>query len=290
MPSSPSVTVIVLTAGRSKVLGPVLRAVSECVPRPDVIECVWSGPQGVVAPIPPGVRVVTIPAGAFDHGGTRRAAVERCTTEVVAFLSDDALPAATSWLGELLRSFSDSRVAATFGRHVPRPDAALGDRIFRLARYPEVATSIDRVRIRGGRGAFLPISDANAAYRVSALKEVGGFPEQCAFGEDQAIVCALLKAGWLAEYVPEAAVWHSHSHSLLELLSRGRQMGVRVRSQSSGAVALPVSGLWGGGIAFEMIRIGWREKGIIGVALAVVYSGLRAFGYALGWVTRTHGE
>ncbi|MGH2395462.1 MAG: glycosyltransferase [bacterium] len=281
---SGSVTVVVLSAGQSGRLEAVLRAATDCVPPPDVVECVWSGLPGAMLPIPGRVRVVTIPAKEFDHGATRQAAVARCTTSIVAFLSDDAEPADSFWLAALVKPFHDPRVAAVFGRQLPRPEAELGERIFRLARYPDRGFWIDAIRIRLGRRAMLPLSDANAAYRVSALKEVGGFPRPCSFGEDQVAVARLLTAGWTVHYVPEAAVWHSHNHSWKQLVDRGRRTGLRVRKLSSDPLPLPVVVLHGSRLGWDMIRAGWRESAFVGVALAMLHSGLRAVGYVLGWV------
>src|SRR2546425_323440 len=102
MPTNSSVTVVVLSAGGSGVLQAVLRAVTECVPPPNAIECVWSGSPGKTPVVPKGVRIVPIPADCFDHGATRQAALERCATEIVAFLSDDAEPVGANWLTDLV--------------------------------------------------------------------------------------------------------------------------------------------------------------------------------------------
>ena len=69
-------------------------------------------------------------------------------------------------------------------------------------------------------------SNSFAAYRRSALVEVGGFPTQVIMGEDQAAAASLLLAGWSIVYKAEACVTHSHRYSVVQEFSRYFDIGV----------------------------------------------------------------
>ena len=69
-------------------------------------------------------RFITIPLGEFDHGLTRNQGIEASRGELVALFVQDAVPASERLLHELTAPLlSDERVAGTFARQVPRPDA-----------------------------------------------------------------------------------------------------------------------------------------------------------------------
>src|SRR3954447_1348607 len=53
-----------------------------------------------------GAVVETIPRAAFSHGATRNRLMELATGDVVAFLTQDALPADDGWLAALAGGFS----------------------------------------------------------------------------------------------------------------------------------------------------------------------------------------
>ena len=70
-------------------------------------------------------KLVTIPAGSFDHGLTRNLGVETARGELVVLLVQDAVPASTRWLAKLvLPLLEESRVAGSFARQIPREDAS----------------------------------------------------------------------------------------------------------------------------------------------------------------------
>ena len=62
-------------------------------------------------------------------------------------------------------------------------------------------------------------SNSCAAYLVSALDAVGGFPIVLT-GEDTIVASRLLSAGFLIKYVAESEVHHSHSSTLLNEFRR----------------------------------------------------------------------
>jgi len=129
----------------------------------------------------------------------------------------------------------------------------------------------------------LPISDANAAYRVGAVAAVGGFPKVCAYGEDLVVANALMNAGWKVLYSSDAAAWHSHRLSSLEVFRRGvmagRLSGLVLRGRSSPRKAGLVTGA---PFAAAILIRGWDEAGAVGIVAVLWSSALRVAGYLVG--------
>lgn len=162
-----------------------------------------------------GARVLTIPRADFDHGATRQLALDHIgDVPIVVFLTQDAIPADANAFERLVAAFDDATVAAAYGRQLPRAGAGVSEAHARLFNYPavsQVKSLADAARL-GIKTPFL--SNSFAAYRVSALREVGGFPRRTLFGEDMYVAAKLLLAGHRVAYVADATVWHSHSYSL----------------------------------------------------------------------------
>jgi rhamnosyltransferase len=85
-------------------------------------------------------------------------------------------------------------------------------------------TVIDDAGEFGLKTAF--ISNSFAAYRISSLTEVGGFPNNVIFGEDMYVAAKMLKAGYKIAYAADACVYHSHGYSLWQEMKRYFDMGV----------------------------------------------------------------
>jgi rhamnosyltransferase len=174
-----------------------------------------------------GYQVVRIERDEFDHGGTRRLASEYFPwADVLIFMTQDALPADCLSFRRLYESFGNPDVGAAYGRQLPRPDARPIERHARLFNYPAVSevrgyASRERLGIKAGF-----ISNSFAAYRCSALREVGGFPKEAIVGEDSVVACRELIAGWEIAYVADATVVHSHCFTLRKEFGRYFDIGV----------------------------------------------------------------
>ena len=163
----------------------------------------------------------------FSHGGTRQKAVDDNEGfDYIIFLTQDALLYDSSALSDLMSAFDDSDVAAVCGRQLPREKAGAIEAHARLYSYPVTSNirSIKDAERLGIKAAFL--SNSFAAYRISALKEVGGFPKKVIFGEDMYVAAKLLKAGYKITYAANACVYHSHDYSLWQEMRRYFDMGV----------------------------------------------------------------
>lgn len=163
----------------------------------------------------------------FNHGATRQWAVENnLEYEFVVFMTQDAILSTPDAFRNILTAFDDSSVAAVCGRQLPRHKAGAIEAHSRLYNYSDqssLRSFQDRETI-GIKAAFL--SNSFAAYRVSALKRIGGFPADVIFGEDMYVAARMLKAGSKIAYAADACVYHSHDYSLLQEFKRYFDMGV----------------------------------------------------------------
>lgn len=264
-------TIAVLSADGSRFLPEVLSAAAASMSDADELVLVWSGRQE--APRLAGVqRTMLVQPDAFDHGGTRWAAAVSSNTEFIAYLSDDATPASGEWLNAMVGGFADARVGAVYGRHSARVDAPIEDRAFRDARYPTRSGDV-HLDARGLLPAIAPVSNANAAYRISALRAIGGIPAPCSFAEDRETALRLLRAGWRVRYEAAAEVRHTHYHSWRQTLDRGRA------AVSFTLFAGGVTGVWDlAQFAGRSARSAWDAGGIGGLISVGRAIGLRTAG------------
>ena len=174
-----------------------------------------------------GFNIKQINPEAFNHGGTRQMAVESLAKyDNVIFLTQDAILSHPDSLLQLITPFDDKQVGAVCGRQLPRKKSGAIEAHARLFNYPESSSlySIKDTTTKGLKTAF--ISNSFAAYRISAFKDVGGFPENVIFGEDMYVATKMLKAGYKIAYEADACVYHSHEYSLLQEMKRYFDMGV----------------------------------------------------------------
>jgi len=174
-----------------------------------------------------GFIVNVIDRDQFNHGGTRQKAVDdNPEFDYVVFITQDAILSNPESFENLLAAFDDSSVAAVCGRQIPHLNAGYIESHSRIYNYPDhsLVRSFSDRKIMGLKAAFL--SNSFAAYRVSTLNEVGGFPSDVIFGEDMYVAAKLLKAGHKIAYAADACVYHSHNYSFLQELKRYFDMGV----------------------------------------------------------------
>ena len=162
--------------------------------------------------------MIEIPPEEFGHGRTRNLAVARTSGELVAFLTQDATPAHDG----LARSSTSSsfrlaeRVGASFGPHLPRPDASPIIKRLLLDFFHDFSPSGEPVVHRRGDATYL--SSNNSCVARAAWEEIPF--RDIPYAEDQALGADLLAAGWAKVYNPSAGVVHSHDYGLVEAFRR----------------------------------------------------------------------
>jgi rhamnosyltransferase len=174
------------------------------------------------------VRVEQIPPENFHHARTRNFAASLSAGRIIVCLSQDAIPASSTWLQTLIGNFEDEKVGAVYGRQFPHSDSS-------VERQDALDTIYGATRIvkdpanRNGLGyRFYHFSDANAAIRRSVWESLP-FPEDLKVFEDLGIAKLILDSGWKIVYEPDAPVYHSHVHTTVGLFKRYFDIGYTLK-------------------------------------------------------------
>jgi glycosyltransferase involved in cell wall biosynthesis/GT2 family glycosyltransferase len=166
------------------------------------------------------VRCEVIDQRDFQHGRTRNNAIGLTDGEVVAILTQDAMPQDRHWLGALVAPFSIAGVAGAIGRHRAYPEhnglvARDLDLMFDRFRdlgpifcFGEGLPSFLRPGSVDWRMMLHFYSDNNSAMRRTVWEKLP-YPE-VDWGEDQIWCWEMLKLGLAKAYADKAVVWHSH--------------------------------------------------------------------------------
>lgn len=171
-----------------------------------------------------GVEVLVIPLRHFNHGLTREHARKVLNTEIVVMMTQDAHATSQTMLEKLIEPITNRVASVSYARQIPRDGADILEAFSRLFNYPEAGhvRGLEDVERYGVYIFFC--SNSCAAYRNSALDEIGGFPAVLT-AEDAVVVAKLLKRGHKIAYVADAVVKHSHRYTLLQEFRRYFDMG-----------------------------------------------------------------
>lgn len=171
------------------------------------------------------VEVYHLSKWEFDHGGTRRAGVEKSDADIFVMMTQDALPVDDTLLENLTANLKGN-VAAAYARQLPAPDCREAEKLSRLFNYPgksRIKTEAD-VKELGIKTYFC--SNVCAAYRRDIYEQLGGFVRRAIFNEDMVFAAGAVKAGYGIAYEAKARVVHSHNYTNMEQLHRNFDLGV----------------------------------------------------------------
>lgn len=220
------VSVVIPTLNAGAQLGRLLDALeAQTLPPVEIIVVDSSSTDGSTEAVArhARARVVTIPAAAFDHGGTRDLAARQATGDALLFMTQDALPADRSLVETLAGSLGDEAVAAAYARQLPRPDATPRERLVRAFNYPDKSAIHDARSGQGLRNYYL--SNVCAVYRRDTYLALGGFEHGLRSNEDMLFAAKAIRAGYGIAYNAEARVVHSHNLTLAEQYRRNALQG-----------------------------------------------------------------
>lgn len=222
----------------------------------------------------------------FNHGRTRQHALG-CLgdIDIVVYMTQDAILCDCDSLNKILDPFNDKSVAAVCGRQKPRWQATATEAHARFYNYSSSSytRSISDVNKFGLKTAF--ISNSFAAYRVSVLNEVGGFPDDVVFGEDMYVATKMLKAGYQIAYSADACVYHSHDYSLVQEMKRYFDMGVFHANEPW--IRKELGGAEGEGLKFVASELRYLlEHSFWQIPEGMLRTILRYTGFRLGLVER----
>ncbi|AUI67108.1 MULTISPECIES: glycosyltransferase family 2 protein [Glaesserella] len=175
-----------------------------------------------------GFFVQKIAKAEFNHGDTRNLATQYVSmdTDILVFLTQDALLADRQALANLINNFENPEIAAVCGRQLPHLDANLLATHARLFNYPDksVIKSKNDINSLGLKTVFM--SNSFAAYRKSIFDKLGGFPQDTILAEDMYLTAKIINADYKVVYCAEAQVYHSHNYSLIQEFQRYFDTGV----------------------------------------------------------------
>lgn len=174
------------------------------------------------------VQLQQLPAQEFHHARTRNLAASLASGQILIFLSQDAIPASDLWLKRMISNFDDPRVAAVYGRQFPKPGSSVEREDALDTIYGEKKVVKDPADRNGMGYRFYHFSDVNAAIRRNVWEDQH-FPEDLKVFEDLGIAKRILDSGWKIVYEPQAAVFHSHSHTTVGLFKRYFDIGYTLK-------------------------------------------------------------
>jgi GT2 family glycosyltransferase len=175
-------------------------------------------------------RLIGLPAGTFDHGLSRNAAIAASQGALVVLLVQDALPSSDDWLVALTTPLlDDETIAGAFARQRPRDDASAIARDYH-AQWVAAATTPKTFAIAdpaafadlAPRDQFLQCTFDNVCSCIRrSVWERHPF-RATSIAEDVVWAREVLLAGHRLLFVPEAVVIHSHDRPARDEFRRTR--------------------------------------------------------------------
>ncbi|MDD2958071.1 MAG: glycosyltransferase [Lachnospiraceae bacterium] len=229
----------------------------------------------------PGLEIHHISKSEFDHGGTRDLGAGMADSDILMFMTMDAVPADTRLIENLLRPFASQQVAAAYARQMPNPDCdpiEIYTRSFNYGQASCIKTAADLPRL--GIKTFF-CSNVCAAYRRCVYQELGGFEKHTIFNEDMIYAGKLIQAGKAIAYCADARVLHSHNYSGMQQLKRNFDLGV---SQAEHPEIFQGIKSEAEGIRMVKNNIVWLLKNgqLLQIPKLIYRSGCKYLGYRLG--------
>lgn len=226
--------------------------------------------------------VETILPADFNHGGSRNIAAKYCCdSDVILFLTQDAIFNSPLDLYNLLSIFSDPDVAAVCGRQLPHHDAnplATHARLFNYPGESRIKSAADIAEL-GLKVAFM--SNSFAAYRRDVFEKLGGFPENTILAEDMYMASKMILAGYKVAYCAEATVRHSHNYTPWEEFRRYFDTGVFHACEPW--IQQQLGGASGEGFRFVRSELGYLWKHApLWIPRALLTTACKLLGYKLG--------
>lgn len=225
LPAKPSCTVVICTRDRTDDLARCIEGLHELENSPSVL-VVDNAPSSdstrdLVRSFP---RVQYLREERPGLDVARNTAIRAVTSEVIAFIDDDAVPD-RMWLEALLRNFTDPTILAVGGLTLALELDAPAQMAFqRVGGFSRGYTA----RVLDGLStnpfdAWQSAAGVNLAIRRSAVEIIGYFDEALDAGTlsqaggDTDFCRRILTAGYKIAYDPQALNWHRHRRSMEEL-------------------------------------------------------------------------
>ncbi|MDR0948509.1 MAG: glycosyltransferase [Lachnospiraceae bacterium] len=171
------------------------------------------------------IQITHLSKREFNHGRTRRMAVEKSNADVFVMMTQDAVPVNDTLLESLIRHLSEN-VAVSYARQIPDASSSETEQFMRRFNYPEesMIKSKRDIPTLGIKTYFC--SNVCAAYRRDIYEELGGFVRHTIFNEDMIYAAGAIQAGYRIAYEADACVNHSHDYTAMQQFHRNFDLGV----------------------------------------------------------------
>lgn len=169
----------------------------------------------------PKISLKIIPKSDFSHGKTRRLGAELAKGELVVFLTQDATPASSKWLTNLVKDFKDPEVVGVCGRVLARKNACLLKKIEvrndlsgrdqKIIAQIKNKEEFDNLSFFEKRVNYYFFNDVSSCVRKDYFLEKP--PIEVAFAEDVEFAKMALADGKKIIFEPKSIVLHSHEYT-----------------------------------------------------------------------------
>ncbi len=168
------------------------------------------------------IRLKQISPKEFNHGLTRNMGIEFAQGRYVVLMTQDAIPADSYWLENILENFKDELVAGVYCRQIPRENAdVLTKRQLKNWLTGRQSRAINFIENREAYNTLEPMKkfmlctfdDVCSCVRKSVWEKIPY--TETYFAEDVEWSKKAIEAGYKIVYEPRAAVIHSHNRSFL---------------------------------------------------------------------------
>ncbi len=227
-------------------------------------------------------RVIDISQTDFNHGATREYARKQINTDIVIYLTQDAIPVSSELIVNLVKPLLEhDNIAVSYGRQIAHEGADLFEAFPREFNYGNNSQvrGIEDVAEYGVYTFFC--SNSCAAYRNSALDEIGGF-KSVLTNEDYFAVADLLQKGYKIAYVADAIVSHSHSYTLWQEFQRYFDTGYVRAGNPIIQELVGQAESRGLGFVTALLNKVWKVSPIL-IPYAVMQSIVKWLGYRVGF-------
>jgi rhamnosyltransferase len=168
------------------------------------------------------IRFVKIKPSEFGHGKTRNYGAELAKGKYIIYLTADAIPKNNSWLTEMIKPFSDNKVAAIYGRQLPKEEENILDKLHYAVFYGHEEIEWTAGSYTIGDNIF---SDVCSALRKELISVIP-YKKDIIVSEDHEWANRILQKGYKVIYQPKAEVIHSHSFNFPSLFKKCFDIGV----------------------------------------------------------------
>jgi GT2 family glycosyltransferase len=236
----PFVSIVICTFNRGKLIDACLESLdSQTYPRDRfeviIVDDGSTDDTSQIAGAHPGVQLIRKDINS-GPAAARNTGIAVAKGEIIASIDDDAV-ADPRWLERLVEPFDAPEVTVAGGRTFAYKTDSLAERYlsaigsgnpaplaFGTSNHPlwrfwaYLKSMFSPISIVAGPTEVQAVYTLNAAYRISALKAVGGFDETLFYDEDSDMATRLRQRGAHIIFIPDAIVHHRHRESLRKLI------------------------------------------------------------------------